>query len=52
VPASAVLIQRIGSIAIDCTDRVRGLTVTVRAGRVELDIAGIDVVARDISPAA
>ena len=54
VPAAgrSVLIQRIGNVAIDCTDRVHPEVdhiVSLAARVVGLDIAGIDVVAEDIS---
>ena len=47
-----VLIQRNGNVAIDCTDEVHPeveYIVTLAARVVGLDIAGIDVVAQDIS---
>ncbi len=54
VPADGtkVLIQRNGNVAIDCTDQVhpdvaRAVCLAVRT--VGLDIAGVDVVAQDIS---
>jgi cyanophycin synthetase len=54
VPASGrtVLIQRNGNVAIDCTDDVHPEVqhiVSLAARVVGLDIAGIDVVAQDIS---
>jgi cyanophycin synthetase len=54
VPAAgrSVLIQRIGNVAIDCTDQVHpevAHIVSLAARVVGLDIAGIDVVAEDIS---
>ncbi len=54
VPAAgrAVLIQRNGNVAIDCTDEVHpevAHIVSLAARVVGLDIAGIDVVAEDIS---
>ena len=54
VPAAGrrVLIQRNGNVAIDCTDEVHpevAFAVTLAARTVGLDIAGIDVVALDIS---
>ena len=54
VPAAAqqVLIQRNGNVAIDCTDEVHpevAFAVELAARTVGLDIAGIDVVALDIS---
>ena len=54
VPAAgrAVLIQRNGNVAIDCTDEVHpevAHVVSLAARIVGLDIAGIDVVAQDIS---
>jgi cyanophycin synthetase len=54
VPAAgrAVLIQRNGNVSIDCTDDVHPEvehTVTLAARVVGLDIAGVDVVAEDIS---
>ncbi|RYF39807.1 MAG: ATP-grasp domain-containing protein, partial [Comamonadaceae bacterium] len=53
VPAAgrAVLIQRNGNVAIDCTDEVHPEvrhTVALAARVVGLDIAGVDVVAEDI----
>ena len=47
-----VLIQRNGNVAIDCTDDVHpevDYVVSLAARVVGLDIAGVDVVARDIS---
>ncbi|MEO7128436.1 MAG: cyanophycin synthetase [Rhodoferax sp.] len=47
-----VLIQRNGNVAIDCTDQVHpavAYAVSLAARVVGLDIAGIDVVAQDIS---
>jgi cyanophycin synthetase len=47
-----VLIQRNGNVAIDCTDAVHPSTaalVSLAARTVGLDIAGIDLVAEDIS---
>jgi cyanophycin synthetase len=47
-----VLIQRNGNVAIDCTDEVHPSTadlVSLAARTVGLDIAGIDLVAQDIS---
>ena len=54
VPAAGreVLIQRNGNVAIDCTDEVHpdvAHTVSLAARIVGLDIAGVDVVAQDIS---
>jgi cyanophycin synthetase len=54
IPAEGrrVLIQRNGNVAFDCTDEVHPETaaIVVRAARcVGLDIAGIDLVAEDIS---
>ena len=54
IPASgrAVLIQRNGNVSIDCTDEVHpdvDHIVSLAARVVGLDIAGIDVVAQDIS---
>ena len=54
VPASGtrVLIQRNGNVAIDVTDRVHpevAATVALAARIVGLDIAGVDLVAEDIS---
>lgn len=54
VPANgrAVMIQRNGNVAIDCTDEVHpevDYIVSLAARVVGLDIAGIDVVAQDIS---
>ena len=54
VPAAgrSVLIQRNGNVAIDCTDEVHpevAHAVTLAARIVGLDIAGVDVVAQDIS---
>ncbi|MBC7446260.1 MAG: cyanophycin synthetase [Polaromonas sp.] len=54
VPAAGreVLIQRNGNVAIDCTDDVHPEVdhlVSLAARVVGLDIAGVDVVARDIS---
>ena len=54
VPAAGreVLIQRNGNVAIDCTDEVHpdvDHIVSLAARIVGLDIAGIDVVAQDIS---
>ena len=54
VPASGrtVLIQRNGNVAVDCTDQVHPEVdhiVSLAARVVGLDIAGIDVVAEDIS---
>ncbi|MBB4845886.1 cyanophycin synthetase [Paucibacter oligotrophus] len=46
-----VLIQRNGNVAIDCTDQVHpevAHTVSLAARVIGLDIAGVDVVARDI----
>ena len=46
-----VLIQRNGNVAIDCTDQVHpevAHVVTLAARIVGLDIAGVDLVARDI----
>ncbi|MCW5655718.1 cyanophycin synthetase [Hydrogenophaga sp.] len=53
VPAAGrrVLIQRSGNVAIDCTDEVHpevAHAVTLAARVVGLDIAGVDLVARDI----
>ncbi|MDE2402045.1 MAG: cyanophycin synthetase [Burkholderiales bacterium] len=53
VPAQgrAVLIQRNGNVAIDCTDAVHpevAHVVTLAARIVGLDIAGVDLVAQDI----
>ncbi|RYX94688.1 MAG: cyanophycin synthetase [Comamonadaceae bacterium] len=53
VPATgrAVLIQRNGNVAIDCTDEVHpevAYIVSLAARVVGLDIAGVDVVAEDI----
>ncbi len=47
-----VLIQRNGNVAIDCTDQVHpavAYAVSLAARVIGLDIAGIDVVAQDIS---
>jgi len=47
-----LLIQRTGNVAIDCTDEVHPSTaelVSLAARTVGLDIAGIDLVAEDIS---
>ena len=54
VPAAGrvVLVQRNGNVAIDCTDEVHpevDYIVSLAARIVGLDIAGIDVVAQDIS---
>ncbi|MCX8145101.1 MAG: cyanophycin synthetase [Azovibrio sp.] len=54
VPAEGkeVVIQRIGNLAIDCTDEVHPDTaraVVLAARVVGLDIAGVDLVAKDIS---
>ncbi len=54
VPAAGrqVLIQRNGNVAIDCTDQVHAdveHAVALAARVVGLDIAGVDVVAEDIS---
>lgn len=54
VPAAGreVLIQRNGNVAIDCTDQVHPEVdhiVSLAARVVGLDIAGVDVVAQDIS---
>jgi cyanophycin synthetase len=54
VPAAGreVLIQRNGNVAIDCTDEVHpevAHIVSLAARVVGLDIAGVDVVAQDIS---
>ncbi|MEO5660909.1 MAG: cyanophycin synthetase [Polaromonas sp.] len=54
IPAAGreVLIQRNGNVAIDCTDEVHpdvDYIVALAARVVGLDIAGIDVVAQDIS---
>ncbi|NDY91211.1 cyanophycin synthetase [Ideonella livida] len=54
VPAAgkAVLIQRNGNLAIDCTDEVHpevAAAVTLAARVVGLDIAGIDLVTTDVS---
>ncbi len=54
VPAAGrrVLIQRNGNVAIDCTDEVHlevAFAVALAARTVGLDIAGIDVVALDIT---
>ncbi|MGC4061383.1 MAG: cyanophycin synthetase [Aquabacterium sp.] len=54
VPAEGrrVLIQRNGNVAIDCTDEVHpdvAYQVSLAARVVGLDIAGVDVVAEDIS---
>ena len=54
VPAAGreVLIQRNGNVAIDCTDEVHpevDYLVSLAARIVGLDIAGVDVVAQDIS---
>ncbi|MGH6648952.1 cyanophycin synthetase [Aquabacterium sp.] len=51
-PGRQVLIQRNGNVAIDCTDDVHPEVehaVTLAARVVGLDIAGVDVVAQDIS---
>ncbi len=48
----SVLIQRNGNVAIDCTDQVHpsvARAVCLAARTVGLDIAGVDVVAQDIS---
>ncbi len=47
-----VLIQRNGNVSVDCTDAVHpqvAAMVTLAARTVGLDIAGVDVVAQDIS---
>jgi cyanophycin synthetase len=54
VPAAGrrVLIQRNGNVAIDCTERVHpevAHAVSLAARTVGLDVAGVDVVAEDIS---
>ena len=52
VQGRQVLIQRNGNVAIDCTDEVHpevDYIVSLAARVVGLDIAGIDVVAQDIS---
>ena len=54
IPAAGreVLIQRNGNVAIDCTDEVHpevDYMVSLAARIVGLDIAGVDVVAQDIS---
>ena len=54
VPADGqrVLVQRSGNVAFDVTDRVHpsvAATVTLAARVVGLDIAGVDLVAEDIS---
>ena len=54
IPAAGreVLIQRNGNVAIDCTDKVHPeveFIVSLAARVVGLDIAGVDVVAQDIS---
>jgi len=54
VPAAGrkVVVQRIGNLAIDCTDAVHpdtARTVALAARIVGLDIAGVDLVAQDIS---
>ncbi|MEX8520980.1 MAG: cyanophycin synthetase [Leptothrix sp. (in: b-proteobacteria)] len=54
VPAAGrqVLIQRNGNVAIDCTDQIHpevDYVVSLAARVVGLDIAGVDVVAEDIS---
>ncbi len=54
IPAAGrtVLIQRNGNVATDCTDSVHpqvAQLVTLAARTVGLDIAGVDVVAQDIS---
>ncbi|MFC5523160.1 cyanophycin synthetase [Polaromonas jejuensis] len=54
IPAAGreVLIQRNGNVAIDCTDEVHpevDYIVSLAARVVGLDIAGVDVVAQDIS---
>jgi cyanophycin synthetase len=54
IPAAGreVLIQRNGNVAIDCTDEVHpevGYIVSLAARVVGLDVAGVDVVAQDIS---
>lgn len=54
VPAAGrqVLVQRNGNVAVDCTDEVHpevAYTAALAAKVVGLDIAGIDLVARDIS---
>ncbi|MBA4111448.1 MAG: cyanophycin synthetase [Leptothrix sp. (in: Bacteria)] len=51
-PGRQVLIQRNGNVALDCTDDVHPEVehaVTLAARVVGLDIAGVDVVAQDIS---
>jgi len=51
-PGRQVLIQRNGNVAIDCTDNVHPEVehaVALAARVVGLDIAGVDVVAQDIS---
>ena len=54
VPAAGrrVMVQRNGNVAIDCTDDVHpevAHAVTLAARVVGLDVAGVDLVARDIS---
>lgn len=54
VPAEGkvVVVQRIGNLAIDCTDAVHpdtARTVALAASIVGLDIAGVDLVVQDIS---
>ncbi len=52
VAGRQVLIQRNGNVAIDCTDEVHpevAHSVSLAARMVGLDIAGVDVVAQDIS---
>lgn len=52
VAGREVLIQRNGNVAIDCTDAVHpevDYIVSLAARMVGLDIAGVDVVAQDIS---
>ncbi len=54
IPAAGqrVMMQRSGNVAIDCTDQVHpevAATVALAARVVGLDIAGIDLVAEDIS---
>ncbi len=51
-PGRRVLIQRNGNVSIDCTDEVHpevAFQVALAARVVGLDIAGVDVVAEDIS---
>jgi cyanophycin synthetase len=51
-PGQRVLIQRNGNVAMDCTDEVHpevAHSVSLAARTVGLDIAGVDVVAQDIS---